>query len=82
MSYEGKEDEIKKILPLDEKNFNNSALKIYVFKVLLEDIQGVEYENAKVEINKKYSELKNKIIQNFKEGFWNKDTKLIRVSIV
>jgi len=51
----GKDEEIKKILPLDDKNFNNSAMKIYVFKNLLEDIYGSEYENAKLEINKKYS---------------------------
>lgn len=53
-------------MPLDNKNFSSSALKIYVFKILLEDIHGHEYDNAKMEINKKYSELKNKIIQNFK----------------
>jgi hypothetical protein len=27
-----------KTLPLDEKNFNNSALKIFVFKCLLEEM--------------------------------------------
>ena len=78
----GKEEDIKNIMPLDPKNFNSSALKIYVFKILLEDIHGLEYEGAKMEINKKYSELKDKIIQNFKEGFRNKDNKAIRVKTI
>ena len=44
-------------MPLDPKHFSKSALKIYVFKVLLEDIHGREYDQAKLEISKKYSEL-------------------------
>lgn len=75
----GTEQDVKTIMPLDAKHFSNSALKIYVFKLLLDDIPGGNYDNAKMEIGKKYSELKGKIIQNFKEGFRNKDTKTIRV---
>ncbi len=31
----GKEEELAKVLPLDDKNFSSSALKVYVFKCLL-----------------------------------------------
>lgn len=82
MCYSGCEQDIKAMMPLDSKNFSTSALKIYVFKILLEDVQGREYENAKMEINKKYRDLKEKIIQNFKEGFRNKDNKVIRVTSI
>lgn len=35
---EGKEEDLTKVLPLDDKNFSSSALKVYVFKCLLEDV--------------------------------------------
>jgi hypothetical protein len=76
----GKEEEIAKTLPLDEKNFNNSALKIYVFKCLLEDMNNPDYNNAKAIIKRKFIDLKNKIISNFKEGFIKKDVIIINVS--
>ena len=41
-------------MPLDEKNFRNSALRIYVFQALLENNTSSEYEEAKREIDKKY----------------------------
>jgi hypothetical protein len=68
-------------MPLDEKNFSNSALKIYVFKALMEDMNNPSYDLAKNLIKKKFSELKNKIILNFKEGFWKKDFIIINVIV-
>lgn len=66
-------------LPLDDKNFNNSALKIYVFKCLFEDMDNPEYNNAKSFIKRKFIDLKSKIISNFKEGFIKKDIILVNV---
>lgn len=34
-------------MPLDEKSFSESALKIYIFKQLLETFDNPEYEIAK-----------------------------------
>ena len=53
-------------MPLDEKNFKESALKIYIFKQLLESFDNPDYDVAKNEIRKKFAELKNKIFINFK----------------
>ena len=69
-----------KTFPLDEKNFNNSALKIYVFKCLLEDMNNPIYNTVKTFIKRKFIELKNKIISNFKEGFIKKDIIVINVT--
>ncbi len=33
----GDEEELKKLMLLDEKNFNSSSLKIFIFKQLMED---------------------------------------------
>lgn len=55
-----------KTLPLDDKNFNNSALKIYVFKCLLEQMTNPTYDIARNFIKKKFMDLKTKIISNFK----------------
>ena len=66
-------------LPLDDKNFNDSALKIYVFKCLFEDMDNPEYNNAKNFIKRKFIDLKSKIISNFKEGFIKKDIILVNV---
>ncbi len=75
----GKEEEMIKMLPLDDKNFNNSALKIYVFKCLLEDLNNPSYNLARVFIKRKFMDLKSKIISNFKEGFIKKDIITINV---
>lgn len=75
----GKEEEMLRTLPLDEKHFNNSALKIYVFKCLLEDMNNPTYNTAKSFIKRKFIDLKNKIISNFKEGFIKKDIIIINV---
>jgi hypothetical protein len=50
----GNEDEMMKTLPLDDKSFNNSALKIYVFKCLLEDMNNPTYNTAKNFIKRKF----------------------------
>ena len=42
-------------MPLDEKSFSESALKIYIFKQLLETFDKPEYDTAKNEIRKKFS---------------------------
>lgn len=75
----GKEDEMAKTLLLDDKNFNNSALKIYVFKCLLEDMSNPTYNAAKTFIKRKFVDLKSKIISNFKEGFIKKDVIILNV---
>lgn len=35
-------------MPLDEKNFGKSAIKIYIFKTLLDDMAGDDYAVAKL----------------------------------
>jgi hypothetical protein len=39
------------------------------------------YEIAGEEIGKKFAELKNKILINFKEAYWKKDIFLIKVIV-
>jgi hypothetical protein len=56
-------------------------MKIYVFKALMDDMNNTRYDMAKNLIKKKFTELKNKIILNFKEGFWKKDVIIINVNI-
>ena len=77
----GKEEDLLKTLPLDEKNFNNSALKIFVFKCLLEEMPSEKYDLARSFIRRKFMELKTKIISNFKEGFLKRDIIMINVQL-
>lgn len=76
---EGKEEELAKVLPLDDKNFSSSALKVYVFKCLLEDVTNEKYDVARLFVKKKFLELKTKILSNFKEGFLKKDPIMLNV---
>lgn len=78
---DGKEQDMGKTLLLDDKNFNNSALKIFVFKCILEDMSNPAYDKARVFIKRKFGDLKNKIISNFKEGFIKKDVIIVNVKI-
>lgn len=51
----GDEEDLKKLMPLDDKGFNESALKIYIFKQLLESFDKPEYDLARNEIRKKFA---------------------------
>jgi hypothetical protein len=51
---EGKEEELAKVLPLDDKNFSSSALKVYVFKCLLDDVTNEKYDVARLFVKKKF----------------------------
>lgn len=66
------------VLPLDDRNFERSASRISVLKTVLEDLTGSEYAPARELIDKKFSELHDRILNKFQEGYWKKNTKQLK----
>lgn len=66
------------ILLLDDANFDRSASKISVIKTVLEEVQGTDYAEAKQLIDKKYEDLREKILTKFQAGYWKKSAKQVK----
>lgn len=66
------------ILLLDDANFEKSASKISVLKTVLEEVQGQDYGQAKELVERKYEDLKERILMKFQAGYWKKSAKQVR----